>query len=513
MLFIILASTVSIEAFGQSAAVTDTLKLTVGGCCITSGFFGYWPSQNMGSASPTQTSDGHQYIRITDDFIHCTPKAGCAEYATFSVSGFVQDPSYAWLFSITANGVTMSGSVAQYSYSNGTATWHWMPGGWNFQNGKSYTVTVGHNLVGYVNPKFYVVGVTYAPPGPVNNVDYTNSNLVGTKTTLSQSYASGVTNSVSLSKGFVIAVFKGSITSGYNTTTTVTTKDTSSITSTIQVQNGERTFGTANYFAPVNHDYDVIWVWLNPAVILTVGNKMVAWTGLGYDTADQNGPDIVPVELGYLNGHFGPIPPDIRMPFDRVWAAGQIYGAGEGAALTSADLAQIAAADPFSVSTYGTNFVGYTPPTETSDHRFTLSLCNSSGSFNYQQAGPSVPPEVYTCTLTYTNGSTQSHEITNSFQQTWSVDVSLGGRFLARLSGDVKTSHQFTWTTDAQTEISSTTTSSGALSVQGPACNNVKPGVGPCVPVYDANGHEPFQFQVYQDNMYGTFMFAPVHFY
>jgi hypothetical protein len=431
---------------------------------------------------------------------------------TFSISGLTQDPTTAWLFSITANGVTMLGRNGGYTFSNGTATWNWV-GHFNFVSGNSYTVHIGHNLVGYVNPKFYVVGVTYAPPGPASNVTYTNSNLVGTKTTLSQSFASGVTNSVSLTKGFAIAAAHGSLAASYSTTTTLTTKDTSSITSTIQVQTGEKTFGTGNYFAPVNHDYDIIWVWLNPAVILTVGNKIIVWTGLAYDTTDQNGPDVVGIELGYLNGHFGSIPPDKQVSFNRAWAAGQIYGAGEGAALTGADLGQIAAADPFSVSTYGTDYIGYTPPTETSDHRFTLSGCNSSGSFEYTQAGPSAPPNVYTCTLTYTNGSTQSQEITNSFQQTWSVDVTLGGGFLASLSVDVKTSHQFTWTTDAQTEIDSTTTSTAALSGQGPACNNVKPGVGPCVPVYDANGKQPVQFQVYQDNMYGTFMFAPVHFY
>jgi hypothetical protein len=36
---------------------------------------------------------------------------------------------------------------------------------------------------------------------------------------------------------------------------------------------------------------------------------------------------------------------------------------------------------------------------------------------------------------------------------------------------------------------------------------------GPCVPQYDASGMQPTQFDIYQDNLYGTFMFAPVHYY
>jgi hypothetical protein len=523
-LVVLIGSVAAPRALAQSAAVTDTVSVTAGttGNCVNSSCYTGYISGTIGSVS-TVTSDGHPYLRISDNYLNCGKRGGCTPGVTFSIGGLTQDPSAQWLFSVTANGQTRLASCASYSFSNGTAAWSWTGGTigscveytFGLVSGKTYTVSVGHNLVGYVNPKFYVVGVTYAPPGPSANtfVNYTNSNLVGTTTTLSQSYASGVTNSVSLSKGFTVAAAHGSVTANYSTTASLTTKNSSSITSSFQVQSGEKTFGTGNYFAPVNNDYDMIWVWLNPAVIMTVGNKIVTWTGLGYDTTDQNGLDIVGVELGYLNGDFGPLPADIQASFNRAWAASQIWGAGDGPALTSADLAQIAAADPFSVNTYGTSIIGYTPPSETSDHRFTLSACSSTGSFDYVQAAPSQSPAVYACTLTYTNGSTQSQQITQSFSQTFSVDVALGGSFLASVDVDFKTSQTFTWTTDAQSSISSTTTSTAALSVQGPPCNNVNPGVGPCVPVYDSGGNQPTEFEVYQDNMYGTFMFAPVHFY
>lgn len=373
---------------------------------------------------------------------------------------------------------------------------------------------------GYVNPKYIVVAVTYAPPGPSAStfVQYQNSTMVGTTKSLSQSFGTSTTYSVSLSSGFTIAkVLSGNITDTYSTTNSQTAMSSSTVTTSFQIQQGEKTGGTGNYYAPVDNDYDQIWVWLNPVAILSVtpGSSKVVWNGYGFDGADQNGMDIVPIALGYLNGHFGAIPPDIQTSLNRTWAAGQVFAAGQGPALTSADLAQIASADPFSVSTYGANYVGSVPPSpNTPDNRFTLSSCNSLLSFNYLQADPSTSANVYTCSTTYTNLNTQARSIQTNYQETFSTDASFkGSAFLAGLNADLKTSATLTWTTSAQSSITTSTSSSKNLSVQGPPCNNVVPETGPCVPVYDSSGNQPTQFDVYQDNMYGTFMFAPVRYY
>ena len=381
---------------------------------------------------------------------------------------------------------------------------------------KEVTYTGTYQLIGYVDPRFLIVGVTYAPPGPSSNtfVSYQDSTLVGNTSSLSQSFGSSVTNTVALSGGYSVAVSKGSITETVSTTTSQTTQNSSSVTTGIQVQNGEKTFGTANYFAPVDHDYDTIWVWLNPALIFTLGANNVAWTGYGYDATDQPSPDIVGIQLGYLNGDFGAIPPDLQTSLNRTWAAVQTSPSGEGPALTSADLAQIAAADPFSVGTYGPTYIGLTPPlAETADHRFTLSQCSAASSFDYVQAAPSVAAAIDTCTLTYTDTSTAAQGITNTYSQSFTIDASVNDTWVAAFSADLKTSDTLTWTTQAQSSVTNTTSSSGNLSVQGPACNNAVAGVGPCVPVYDSTGTEPTQFEVYQDNMYGTFMFAPINYY
>jgi hypothetical protein len=434
-------------------------------------------------------------------------------------------------FSYTIAGVTTQLTGSESVYTNYCGVMHATPITWWLpsaeliftplgQAGGSAAVAPG--LTGYVDPKFLVVGVTYAPPGPSTNtfVQYLNSTFVGNTESLSTSFGSGSTSSITLTYGPSIPlVANGKITNTFSTTNSETTKNTSTVTTSIQVSQGEKTFGTGNYFAPVDNDYDLIWVWLNPVAIFTTfsGNSVnsVVWNGYGFDGTDQSGMDIVPIPLGYLNGHFGTIPPDIQTSLNRTWAADQTWPPGDGPGLTSADLAQIASTDPFSVSTYGLDFIGYVPPSpQTSDDRFTLSMCSSVSSFNYLQANPSVAPGIYTCGLTYTNLSTQAQEISTSYSQTFSTDISFSGTgFLKNFSADLKNSSTLTWTTDAQSSITTSTTSTANLSAQGPPCNNVILDEGPCVPVYDASGNQPTQFEVYQDNMFGTFMFAPVHYY
>jgi hypothetical protein len=212
------------------------------------------------------------------------------------------------------------------------------------------------------------------------------------------------------------------------------------------------------------------------------------------------------------------MPAQITASTNRTWAASQMWPSGQGPALTSADFTQIAKTDPFYESSYGPNFVGYAPPLpSTADYRFTGSTCinNNVGypTFNYLQGNPSIDPNVFTCALSYANLSTQAQEISNTFSQTFSVDTSFSGSsFLSGLSRSLTSANTLTWTTVANDSISSSTVSTASFSVQGPPCGNTPPSLT-CVPEYDAAGDQPTQFYVYQDNMYGTFMFAPAHYY
>ncbi len=383
----------------------------------------------------------------------------------------------------------------------------------------TFTGTYAPGVQGYINPKFVILGVTYAPPGPSSStfVDYSNSNLVGTQTSLVNSFTNSNGYSVTLSGGAGIAkVINGTISSSISQTTTQKTTNSQTVALSVQVASGEKTQGTGSYFSPVDHDYDIIWVWLNPALVFTTNGDQVVWNGYGFDASDENGMDVVGVQLGYLNGDFGAIPADIQTSLNRAWAASQTYATGHGPALDTRDLGIIAAADPFSASTYGETYIGYVPPTpDTSDNRYTISLCSQANSFGYTQAAPSTAANVYTCTVTYANMSQEAQSLTNSYQLSYSTSVDLSANFLSFFSSEIRysSSQILTWENMASAQLTSSSTSTATLSVQGPPCNNVNPGVGPCVPVYDASGTEPTQFEVYQDNLYGTFMFAPVHFY
>ena len=367
---------------------------------------------------------------------------------------------------------------------------------------------------GYIDPKFIVVGVTYAPPGHSSNVAYSNSLSIGTTNSIINSFSSGTTYSVSIENKVGISGWTVGTKIGNSNTASQSTKDTKSVTLSWGVGDSFKTYGPPDDFSPIDNDYDVIYVWLNPVEVLSLSGNSVIWNGYGYDATDQNGLDIIGIPLGYLNGHW-PRPAGLLALTNRTWASGQMFAPGQSAELNNADFAQIASFDPFSNSDYGPNEIGFIPPNpSTSDNRFTMTTCNSGNSVPYLQAPPSQTPGTYTCTLNYSTLTTTAKALTTSSTNTFSIDRSYSGSIF---SNNLTVDFQYAYTVNTQTEVDSsvaiTQSSSSVASITGPACGNTVLGVGPCIPVYDAFGNEPEQFEIYQDNFYGTFMFAPVHYY
>lgn len=382
---------------------------------------------------------------------------------------------------------------------------------------------------GYVNPKYEIVGVTYAPAGPSSNtwVNYSNSTFVGNTESLSNSFSNGTTVSVSVQRGFSILGYGGgTVTSQSSTSNSQESTNSSTVTTSINTQSGEITYGTSDYFSPVDHDYDIIWVWLNPVVAFTVDANSVTWNGYGYETADPYGMDIIPIPLGYLDGDFGPISDyEYYNRLQRTWADNtENFPTGQTAALDDADYAAIEAADPFSVSTYGEDSFGYSPPAETSDGRFTLAGCTNpttgitTSNFDYSQASPSNPSDpvgaqIAYCNLKYTSLTTLANSQTHTTTQMFATDIGLSATFLAQFTAHLTIANTLTWKTSAQQSITNSATLSDAFQDQGPPCNNTVIDQGPCVPVYGQTDDQPTQFDVYQDNEYGTFVFIPVAYY
>jgi hypothetical protein len=359
-------------------------------------------------------------------------------------------------------------------------------------------------LLGVINPKYVIVGVTYAPPGPSSFVQYTGSTYVGNTTNLTNSFTTNESISVSIGskiKGWL----NGSVTGTSTTSLTQASTNSSSTTISGQSSLADKTQGTPDAFNPVNHDYDIIWLWLNPLLQLTVnpGNpNSLVWNGYAYDMADSGIIDIYPVFVGYLNGHFGP-DASTASELARTWSVGQTWPSGDGPGLTNADFAQILGADPFSNSSYT---VSLGSGGTTADGRFTLSggATGVSQSFAYEQAGPGNGGGLtQQYSNTYSQSSTAAQGSSYTTQQSFGLQEHFGATlFGIGVTNNLKQSQTLTWMNQAQTSITNTQTETDMLSITGPPCTG-----SPCAPPYSG----PPEFAVYQDNLYGTFMFNPIN--
>ena len=358
---------------------------------------------------------------------------------------------------------------------------------------------------GIINPKYLIVGVTYAPPGAQSNVTYTNSVLVGNSSSINKSFTDQTSSSISVSAGIAAWGPGGKITGTETTSYTQGTSSSSSVSINKTTSISNRTSGPANSFVGVDHDYDVIWLWLNPVLPLTFPNpnnpNVLQWDGYGYDPNDQPGLDVFPVFVGWLNGDI-PLPPDAAQVLARTWASGYIWGPGQGPGLTGpgpgTDFATIVQADPF----WQCDQSPANCPTTVDLTRYTIS---ANQPLIYEQAPVGGQPINQTYQLQYSNTSTQGQGTTSTFSQGFSLEEQVGGLFGIGLSMDFKQSNTLTWTTTVNTSITNTSGSTAAASITGPTCT-VPSGGNTCSPEYDG----PAEFSVYQDNQYGTFMFFAV---
>lgn len=427
--------------------------------------------------------------------------------------------STSWEFSWTPSAV---GTYTVYCSADYTGT---------YANGTVYAGDITVPVIappppavqGLLYPKYMVVGVTYAPPGPSSYVQYTGTTSVGSTTTISSSFSNDAGFSVSVKTGAGFSGFgpKGSLT--VTESTDYTQGSNSSTTDTISklTSLAYKTAGTGNAFSPVDSDYDTIWLWLNPVVILDVTPATsstpvgIQWNGYGFDTDDPSGteqPDVYPVLVGWLNGHFG-VNPSINTILARGWqstADGYTWPTGQGPGLTGVgdptagtDVANIIAADPLTNSSY-TLLDSF--PSTTSDGRFTIMEgSNTPNPIPYEQAGPGNGGGITTVyNTTQTDTQSVAKGTSNTTKQAFSVQTVFGdSAWVADITLTLTASDTLTWTNTWLNTLTTTTTLADALSVTGPGCPAAPPG--PCSPEYAGPG----QFLVYQDNQFGTFMFYP----
>lgn len=471
---------------------------------------------------------------MTSSTGRCTSNYGEVTYTEYDFSDF----SY-----VSAQGVTQPIDGDTYWYyniggRNATGSCPSSQGPTITYNGSGYTINLAprYNGVGvlaaqievpgYINPKYKIVGLLYAPPGNKSSVDYTTTNLVSSTVTTKSSYKSGYTQTTSVMTSDMINPWKnGSIDTSSKVSSTYTQSVTTTDSTAVTVQKTTSTStvvpGPACAYCGVDHDYDIIEVWLNPVELYTLTNDgAVQANGYGFSTYDQPGMDVYQVYAGELNGDI-PMRSSTVSAFARSWASVFVYPSGGGSGLTAQDEQNILKADPYWNCTYRSAVSDATdcaePPSST---RYTET---SNVNFPYEQPEAGGQPTTKNYSWSYTNTDTEGQDVTYSFTQSFGLEQTFSAKaFGFGFQTSVSDTFTTTETYETSSQFTGTNTTTAAASITGPPCNVVS---GVCSPMYPpANAYDPINctaltlatafgqgdsMYIYQDNLFGTFLLEP----
>lgn len=458
--------------------IVDTPTITKGGDALSNQGFSYG---SYGSISPTKTAEGYQYLGFFD--IYRQGKIGACTNTRLVIGGFTSNPGQSWLVSAGVNGVSWKASQGNYTYSSGQATWTFPCGPAFIGKTSPAQATIIHNGdVAYLDMKFQVLAVDYAPPGAQSSVSYGSSAMRGTGTTNSSTFSSSVTTTVTGDLGVnLFGVVEGGLTASTSTQYSQQTGSNSSISVQTTSSNAATVKGPLSSSVGVDHDADVIWVWVNPLAVEYLGpNNTVAWGGYAWNGADDaQVMEVIPLYVGWLKNP-STMSSSVAARLKRLWDQTGLGG------LTAADYAQILKADPFAASS------SYNPSTDTG-HRFDLV---SGSTIPYVPASPGFQPVTSQGTFSTQQTSSQGKTAMQSYMVTFTLDWSSQIDWIAEVAQDIKVANTYQWTDSWSSTINSQTGKTASYSITGPAASDNYTG--------------PVSFQVWRDNIYGSFMFYPV---
>lgn len=183
---------------------------------------------------------------------------------------------------------------------------------------------------------------------------------------------------------------------------------------------------------------------------------------------DDPNMDIVQLPVGWLNGDY-PIDPSV-----------QSLLASHG--ITAADYPTIMAADPY--SSCASNISCVKNQVGLNSTRF--DLVTSAGNIPFEPLGNSTQ-----YTATYTQTTSQGRSATNSHSVTYSLSGT--GNFKGIWNQTISSQTKLTWTDKWSQSADSSVGKSAIATINEPT----------------GNYSGPIQFNVYKDNVYGTFMLFP----
>jgi hypothetical protein len=345
---------------------------------------------------------------------------------------------------------------------------------------------VQQSVQGYINPKYKIVGIAYTVPGTSSYVQYTDTTMLGTSTSTSGAYSYNVTTSESICSAVGTGICgKGDGAAMTETYTNAFTQEADTSSSFAINQ----TTSFVDKLSPLTgpnlaHGNDIIYVWVNPNVWYTVTTPgaPLMWNGFTYDlNDDSNNMEVIPLRLSQLLNP-STIDSYTQGRLQRAWALTNTDGSSP--AITNQDLLIIAAQDPFSDPNY-TVTIGPDYQT-TTDNRFTQTT---------NQELWYLPGQTNTYNWSYTGTTTAGQGAKTTYSDAFAVEEKFNASFFyTSVSYDLKQSLTFTWVD--QWNKTTTNMTGEAASVQI---------VGPTTP-YSG----PDEFNVYVDNIYGTFMVFPV---
>jgi hypothetical protein len=350
---------------------------------------------------------------------------------------------------------------------------------------KGGTGSVTEGVRGWVNPKHKIVGIDYTVPGEQSYVQYTDTTMMGTNTSTSSSFSTAVASSIEICGGAgiggngttICGTYSNSFTQESDTSSSFAVSQSTSFTNKWYALDGPQ----------LDHGNDVIYVWVNPQVWYSMyptsstGATPLYWNGYTYDeTDDSNNMEVIPLRLTWLLTP-STIPASLEGRLLRAWAPKNTDGTGPG--LTTQDYLNIAAADPFSNPKYVVT-IGSDGKT-TTDDRFTQT---TNGELYYEPGYNDVYNWVYTTTDTEGQGGK------NTYVQSFAIEVKNSASWIAHMSFDWKESTTFTWVDQWNSLMTQMMSQSNTVSITGPTSTYTGPE----------------EFNVYQDNVYGTFMVNPV---
>lgn len=418
------------------------------------------------------------------------------------------------------------GVFSEYFYHTGVSRGVGAPVGDCIGPNLLYETPPGANSLtnGFILPKFQVVGVLYAPPGNKNAVSGEQCSQVTygggftSNYTYSDTQSYSNKNSQTTSYGGSVSFFGFTISGSASTTNTFTQKSTlmnaTMINTTITAAQGLRCSIAAD---GINHANDKIAVWFNPAIGISVlPDNTVVNTGLGYDPADNvitGTPDTLWIYVSDLQLLASGKPcsdTTLGQDTDFETECNQLARAWSSTgALTAADYADILKADPFAgnetLNPMDPSLNGrYSQPTLTGSGTMqgTTTTIATGTLISYGPGtGQSIATFTAGSTTTSTTGSTA--EDTHSVQYTTSLGLSeqnggsgkTSGGDTSKLTAGLMDGTTYTYSNKVSTTNSNASSQTASYIVYGPLVQD------------DYTGLQ--QLAVYQDNIYGTFVFYP----